>query len=242
MSASEFDAYKDRYREAVQSAIAFAGMNVDYCTEAKAEALLEICRRRLGATSRLQVLDLGCGVGLSDSYLASAFRTLWGVDVSPECLATAARRNPGVHYQVYEGDTLPFADGTFDVVFAICVLHHVGLDQRARFVAEMHRVVRQGGLTVVFEHNPFNPLTRMAVSRCPFDAGVVLLRPKGTAQLLTRSGLEVVERRYILFFPFRSRILRAVEGSLHMLPLGGQYYMVGRRVAAVEVPAVATAA
>jgi SAM-dependent methyltransferase len=228
VAVSEFDIYKDRYREEVQKAIAFTGTDVDYCTELKAMALLEICRRHLGDSRDLEVLDVGCGVGMTDSYLASEFRSLWGVDLSAESVEVAARRNPGVSYRAYEGDTLPFPDGRFDVAFAICVLHHVSPADRQRFVREIRRVVRPGGLTVVFEHNPFNPLTRIAVKRCPFDAGVVLLTRKHTAKLFAGAGLDVIDGRYILFFPVRSRILRAVEHVLHRVPLGGQYYVVGR--------------
>ena len=48
--------------------------------------------------------------------------------------------------------------------------------QLAGFVADMVRVTRPGGLVCVIEHNPLNPLTRLAVNRCPFDADAVLLR------------------------------------------------------------------
>ena len=39
----------------------------------------------------------------------------------------------------------------------------------------MRRVVRPGGLLCIIEHNPFNPLTRLAVVRCEFDRDAVLL-------------------------------------------------------------------
>jgi SAM-dependent methyltransferase len=224
----EFDPYKDCYHQEVQKVIAFAGTNLDYCTEAKAIALLDVCRRHLGDPHGLEVLDLGCGVGLTDQYLAPALGGLWGVDVSAECVAAAARRNPGVHYQAYEGDKLPYPDNRFDVVFAICVMHHVKPAAWRRFTDEMRRVTRPGGITAVFEHNPFNPLTRLAVFRCPFDADAVLLSRRHTARLFAQSGFDVIDGRYILFFPFRARVLQAIERRLGWLLLGGQYYVVGR--------------
>jgi SAM-dependent methyltransferase len=224
----EFDAYKDCYRQEVQKAIAFTGTDVDYYTEAKATALLEVCQRRLGGPRELEALDVGCGVGLTDEYLAPTFRGLYGVDVSAQCLEEAARRNPGARYQVYDGNVLPFPDGRFDVVFAINVLHHVKPGAWQQFVDEMRRVTRPSGIAVVFEHNPYNPLTRLVVSRCAFDADAVLLSPRRTSALILRAHFEVIDRRFILFIPFRSRALQAVERRLGWLPLGGQYYVVGR--------------
>jgi len=224
----EFDPYKDSYHQEVQKVIAFAGTNLDYCTEAKATALIDVCRRHVGNPRGLEVLDLGCGVGLTDRYLASEFRGLWGVDVSAECLERASRQNPGVHYKAYDGKTLPFPDGRFDVVFAICVMHHVKADAWQQLMGDMRRVTRPGGITVVFEHNPFNPLTRLAVNRCPFDADAVLLSRRRTAKLFTHTGFDVIDSRYILFFPFRSSIMQRIENGLRWLPLGGQYYVVGR--------------
>ena len=230
VASSEFDAYKNSYRDEVQKAITFTGADVDYCTEAKAAALLEACRRHVGVPpGRLEVLDLGCGVGLTDGYLAAAFGGLWGVDVSADCVAAAARRNAGVHYQAYTGGALPFPDGRFDVVFTICVLHHVAPAAWPQFVAEMGRVVRPGGIAVAFEHNPLNPLTRLAVYRCPFDADAVLLGRRRTAALFARAGLDVIDSRYLLFFPFRCRPLQRLERGLSAVPLGGQYYVVGRQ-------------
>jgi SAM-dependent methyltransferase len=224
----EFDSWKDTYQQEVQKVIGFAGTSVDYCTEVKALTLLDVCRRHLGDPGKLEALDLGCGVGLTDSFLAGDFGELWGIDVSAECVESAARRNPGVHYQAYQGETLPFPDGRFDVVFAICVMHHVEPRSWRSFLDEMRRVTRPNGLNVVFEHNPINPLTRLAVYRCPFDADAVLLSQRRTARLFAESGLEVIDSRYILFFPFRSSLLQRIERTLGWLPLGGQYFVAGR--------------
>jgi SAM-dependent methyltransferase len=146
----------------------------------------------------------------------------------------AARSNPKGRYQSYSGEALPFSESAFDVVFAICVMHHVPPPGWGRFVQEMQRVTRPGGLTVVFEHNPKNPLTRRAVNRCPFDADAVLLPLRTTRALFEQAQLEVVERRYILFFPWQTRIFQWMEHRLRGLPLGGQYYVVGRKADSSE--------
>ena len=116
-----------------------------------------------------------------DEHLAGAVGRLVGLDVSAEMTSRAAERNPGVEYVVSDAAMFPFADSTFDVAFASCVLHHVPRGERAALVAELARVVRPGGLVSVLEHNPINPATRLVVARCEFDEDAVLLRMRETA-------------------------------------------------------------
>ena len=106
-------------------------------------------------------------------------RRLAGVDVAAGMVERARRRNPWAEYRHYAaGDPIPYDDGSFDVCFTICVLHHVAAERRPALVEEMKRVCRPGGLVAVFEHNPLNPLTRKAVRDCEFDRGVKLLTAK----------------------------------------------------------------
>jgi SAM-dependent methyltransferase len=140
----------------------------------------------------------------------------------------AAALNGTAAYGVCEPDYLPFEPGTFDVAFASCVLHHVRLPDRRRFAQELNRVVAPGGLVAILEHNPLNPLTRRVVSNCAFDEGVRLLRMRETTRLLSDACATVVERRYIVFIPWRGRQLRRLEAGLAGVPLGAQYLVAGR--------------
>jgi SAM-dependent methyltransferase len=140
-------------------------------------------------------------------------------------IEAARTANPKVDYRVADGTQLPFEDGSFDLAFAVCVLHHVPPPDRPVFVAELARVTRPGGLAVVLEHNPLNPLTRLAVSRCEFDDDAILLGRRETRGRLRAVGLEPVEQRYIIFFPWRSAVLGRAERALAPVPLGAQYYV-----------------
>jgi len=150
------------------------------------------------------------------------------VDLAADAVAVARSTNPHVHYQSYDGKTLPYDDGAFDLAFAICVLHHVDPTHRREFVAEAVRVVRPGGLLAIFEHNPFNPLTRVAVSRCEFDEGVALLGRREVRTLLEGAGLSVELARYLLFVPWDRSWVDPAEAALGWLPLGGQHHVVAR--------------
>jgi SAM-dependent methyltransferase len=224
---AEFDPYADRYEELVQDSIAFSGLDQSFFVAARARHLLDVVRRRLGDPANVRGLDVGCGGGLSHPYLRDLGR-LVGVDLSEPMIAAARRRNPEVQYQVGDGARLPFDDGPFDVTFTACVLHHVPLAERGAFVRELGRVTRPGGLVLVFEHNPLNPLTRLAVHRCAFDEDAILLGLRETRQLLSAADLSLTEQRYILFFPWRAKLLARVERGLARVPAGAQYYLAAR--------------
>jgi len=225
---SEFDRYGDSYEKAVDDAIGFAGTEHAFYLEAKARALVELARRELGDPARIHALDVGAGPGSLHPYLAE-IGALEGVDVSEALVERAAAANPAVRYRTYDGKRLPFADESFDLAFAVNVFHHVDPPDRADLASELARVVRPGGIVAVFEHNPLNPLTRLVVSRCEFDKGVELLSTREVRALLAQAGLQLVERRYILFFPWRSALLQRLETRLGPVPLGAQHLTAARR-------------
>lgn len=230
----DFDVYRDRYREAVEESIEFAGADLDLYTRAKARTLLEVVRRRVGDPRHLSFLDLGCGTGETDRFLEDRVASLTGVDIASELIDRARESNPWADYRSFRaGDPVPADDGRFDVAFAICVVHHVRPGGRADLLAEMRRVTRPGGLVVLFEHNPWNPLTRRAVSNCEFDRDAELLSRRTAERLLEGAGIEQVEGSYILFIPRESGLVTAIEHRLGRLPLGAQYVVSGRRAEAM---------
>jgi SAM-dependent methyltransferase len=170
-------------------------------------------------SKEVRVLEIGCGVGLLQQRLRPLLTHLWGIDPSITSLA-AAPRGRGI---AADGLHLPFADESFHLVIAVCVLHHVPPDHRAAFLAEATRVIRRDGLLTLCEHNPWNPLTRLVVNRCEFDGDAVLLPLAESKRRLAAAGLGKVQSRYIHFFPWRGVLWQRMERLLAPVPLGGQY-------------------
>jgi len=114
----------------------------------------------LGNVAGKKILDLGCGHGEISVWLALRGAIVTARDVSPGMIDVARRlgRRFGVEgrmaFDVGPGESLPYADGSFDAVFGHDVLHH--MDLRAA-VREAGRVLRSGGHAVFAEplgHNP----------------------------------------------------------------------------------------
>ena len=220
-----FDRHSVGYSQEVDQALAFVGLQHDFFFEAKVGQILEA--RAALPPGAVRVLEIGCGVGLLQQKLTPLLKHVWGLDVSIGSLAQAAARDG--RKAAADGLRSPFADETFDLVVAVCVLHHVPVEARDVFLAEAARVTRRGGVVALCEHNPWNPLTRSVVRRCAFDRGVVLLTGRSLAQRLRAAGLDGVRARYILFFPWRGRSWRRLERLLAPVPLGGQYFITGTR-------------
>jgi SAM-dependent methyltransferase len=225
---TEFDAYRDDYQEAVERSIAFTGAGHDFFTKAKVRELLELTSSRVGDPSRLAFLDVGCGPGETDRFLEGRVGGLTGVDVASELVERARERNPWAEYLAYRaGEPIPCEPDSVDVSVAICVFHHVEPPARPALVSEMARVTRPGGLVAIFEHNPWNPLVRGAVSTCEFDQDAELLTRAKAKALLRGGGLDAVEGSFIIYFTRESARLQTIERRLRSVPLGAQYVVSG---------------
>lgn len=227
--AKEFDSYSRTYDTTVDQALGFTGLKVDFFTRVKADYLLDIVNREVGQPSDCTILDVGCGVGNYHAQLQGSFRQIIGIDISHESIKVAAERFGTIDYRHYNGTELPLEDASVDVVFAICVYHHVPIADRMPLTKDVRRVLRPGGIFVIFEHNPRNPLTMRVVNNCPFDADAVLLRPAETSTLMREAGFADVRVRHILTVPAAGRALRTLDRAFSALPLGAQFYCLGRR-------------
>jgi SAM-dependent methyltransferase len=146
-------------------------------------------------------LDVGCGTGRLMEALRPYGR-LVGVDGSSAMVDILRRNNRG---DALVGPTheLPFADGRFDVVFCVAVLHHVADPMRVRAtVREMVRVARPGGHVVIWDHNPANPYWPSLMGRAPQDTGEERLIPaREIADALRSAGIEEIRVRKSGFIP-----------------------------------------
>jgi SAM-dependent methyltransferase len=227
-SPVKFDAYGQSYNETVNRAVEFSRMKVDFFTRVKVDYFGELLDSLAPPMVGADVVDVGCGVANSHPLLAERVGRLVGVDVSKACIAKAAADNPKNEYKLYDGHNLPYPDAAFDAASAVCVFHHVPIIERLRLASDIRRVLRPGGLFAVFEHNSLNPLTRYVVNNCEFDKDAILLRRQETEILLKDAGFQRIYSRFILTVPAKGSLLRKIDKLFAHLPVGAQYYTVGR--------------
>jgi 2-polyprenyl-3-methyl-5-hydroxy-6-metoxy-1,4-benzoquinol methylase len=224
---AEFDSHSHDYHDKVNLALRLSGLDVDFFTRVKAAYIQEIVTTRFADPAQVRLLDIGCGIGNMTSLLAGKVGHVSGVDVSEACVATAREKAPDVDFATYDGTHLPHAVASFDVVTAICVLHHVPLSDRLPLARDIRRVMRPQGRVVIFEHNPRNPLTMRVVNRCVFDKDAILLHRTDTEALLRRAGFQDVSSSFILTVPAGGVFLRRIDRLFSRLSMGAQYYTIG---------------
>jgi SAM-dependent methyltransferase len=229
-----FDQHAHDYDATVQRAIGASGESVQYFAELKARLMT----RELSGQQPRAILDFGCGIGNTTRTLATHFPSavVTGFDVSAESVAVARQLTPAdasrVRYLSAGGVRLPFDHRTFDAAFTSCVFHHIEPAERLQWARELRRVLTPGAPLFLFEHNPWNPLTVRVVRSIPFDEGVILLKPGYTTRLLRAAGFTTSPPWFYFFFPKILRALRPWERWLRRVPIGAQYYVVGRSIAA----------
>lgn len=117
-----------------------------------------------GVHQASQILDVGCGIGGSSLYLAEKFNAhATGVTLSPVQANRAEARSHELgladraQFQVADALHLPFADGSFDLVWSLESGEH--MPDKGQFLRECHRVLKPGGtfLMATWCHRPTPP-------------------------------------------------------------------------------------
>jgi len=181
----------------------------------------DVVTGKLGLTpGRLRTLDVGCGGGLMAEEMARLGYRVSGVDPSAASIETA-RSHAGqtglsIGYQVAPGESLPFADSSFDLVYCCDVLEHVGdLD---RVIAETVRVLTPGGVYVYDTVNRtaaswlvaivlFQEWEKTSIMPPNFHVWSQFITPREMRDVLRRHGLD---SREIVGFPPTGSLLKLI--------------------------------
>jgi 2-polyprenyl-6-hydroxyphenyl methylase/3-demethylubiquinone-9 3-methyltransferase len=111
-----------------------------------------------------KVLDLGCGGGFMAVALAERDAIVTGIDPAMGAIAAAQRHAEAnqleICYRVGSGESIPFAEGVFDIVVCVDVLEHV--EDLQHVLAEIRRVLRPGGI-FLFDTINRNPLASFLI-------------------------------------------------------------------------------
>ncbi len=222
-----FDQHAHEYRDVHNQSLSKVGFDSYYISEQKVRVLRQV-KLVQKATKINKILDIGCGDGGMAIYFQKHFpeATYYGIDISEESVKIANdRKLKNCHFIHSSGEKIPFEDHTFDIVMIAGVIMHVPKENHVDFIKEANRVLAIEGIMAIFEHNPYNPVTRRIVKLCPFDQRVVLSSPAYLKKILTGLKQNITETRFSLFFPNVSifKYFLPFEENLFFLPLGGQY-------------------
>lgn len=120
-------------------------------------------------TRGLRVLEIGCGCGSEAERFARAGARYTAVDLTNAAVGITQRRfqlaSLSGSFTQGDAENLPFADGSFDLVYSHGVLHHT--PDTPRTIREVHRVLAPGGraMIMLYYRNSFNYQINLKVIR-----------------------------------------------------------------------------
>ncbi len=147
-----------------------------------------------------KVLDAGCGEGvLSMLMVKSGINNVTGVDISEpnikKAKELAIERNIDINFAIGDGENLPFADNSFDVVISSHVLEH--LPSFDKGLNEIYRVTRDKAIIAVPTCLNFCAISQFGNANFwVLTKRVVLAIPWGVFRLLINIFGEGVDEGY----------------------------------------------
>ena len=225
-SGELFDDYADNYDQILDHNLKLVTRDTSKFTRYKVEYL------HLKKFSPRHILDFGCGNGKATRFLKEVFpkAELWGCDISEKIIHIAKKSHPDVNFFVMKKpEDLDSYTEMFDLIFISCVMHHIRPQERLPWVKSLRKALLPEGKIAIFEHNPYNPVTRYCVATCEFDSDAALLSLRECKKLF-EAELSCISSQYTLFFPWRTHFFQSLERLLTWLPLGGQYCVIVEKI------------
>ena len=165
------------------------------------------------------VLEVGCGAAVDLARFAKGGAVTTGVDLAPSAIALARQNfeQQGLQgtFELADGEQLPFADNTFDCVYAHGVVQYTAHPQR--LVDECRRVLKPGGQAIFQVYNRvswLNALSKLMKVGLEHDDAPVLLKfsiPEFKALLRDFRDVRLVPER----FPVKSRLHGGWKGAVY---------------------------
>lgn len=105
-----------------------------------------------------RALDLGCGTGTNSLYLAKRGWQTVGVDFVPSAIWQAKRKarteKTPVDFYIADVTRLDFLDAPFDLAVDVGCLHALSNEQRPAYARGLARLVRPGGVFLLYAFLP----------------------------------------------------------------------------------------
>ncbi|MGC2246295.1 MAG: class I SAM-dependent methyltransferase [Terriglobales bacterium] len=175
-------------------------------------------------TRGLRVLEIGCGCGSEAERFASAGAHYTAVDLTNAAVSITQRRFQlsNLEGQFAQGDAenLPFADGSFDLVYSHGVLHHT--PDTPRTIREVHRVLSPGGraMIMLYYRDSFNYYVNLGIIRrvrahlLRTELGIKLSRAIfGETEEELRRHAELIRRDPAAYVAMQNMLNRNTDGA-----------------------------
>ena len=140
------------------------------------------------------ILDFGCGCGRVMRRWSTLDAALHGCDYNRKSIAWCRQHLPFARFEVNElNPPLPYADGLFDLVYALSVFTHLPESSLVAWMREMGRVLKPGGSLIISTHGEACLGGLTDEQRLQFRAGQAVVKDQDAAGT-NRCGVYVSEQ------------------------------------------------
>lgn len=210
--------------------------------ERKARTMLAVLDDFLQKSlAECDVLNVGGSAGAIDNFLADHASKVVGIDIDDGAIKHAQETfvKENLHFQVADALNLPFDDASFDVAICSHVYEHV--PDPVQMFAEIHRVLRPGGICY------FSAGNRLMWNEPHYDLPLLAILPRPLAHVYIRLAgkADYYHEKHLTYWGLKSlvrsfarndytvRLINEPNKFLteYMLPAGSMKARVAARVA-----------
>ncbi|OSS42406.1 hypothetical protein DESAMIL20_1959 [Desulfurella amilsii] len=226
MKKINFDDFAENYDEILKGQTQFFSKDDKYFARYK----IDIVSNYINFKPE-KILEFGCGIGRNVPFLKEKFpdSKLFGIDISQKSIEIAKSQYPFCEFFTVDDQKTDESFDQFDLIFIAGVFHHMCPAERSINIEKIKNLLTNNDCLFIFEHNPYNPITRKLVKECPFDKDCLLLSKYEMIKLLEKSNFKVDAAGYFLFIPPKFSYLLKLEKIFTGLPLGGQWFVKARK-------------
>lgn len=173
-----------------------------------------------------KVLDIGCGVGALDLYLASKGYEVLGIDISKHAVESARDSAEAMGFKNAKFEKYDFPSetpkGKFDFIIFTEVIEHIKEDRKA--LSQINKLLNKYGILLLSTPSIQAPLHRIGYAK-EFDKRVGHLRRydlENLYKMIEANGFKILEtrkvegilRNFLFFSPGAGKLVRFIKGPI----------------------------
>ena len=170
-----------------------------------------------------KILDIGCGAGTLDFYLANKGHDVTGIDISDKAIESCIQTAKNLELKNVKFKQVDFPKETindkFDFIIFSEVIEHLEDDQLA--LKQIYKLLKGGGILILTTPSINAPLHKWGLTK-EFDKKVGHLRryhSKEINEMVTKAGLDILEwkiaegplRNFLFINPFAGKFVRVIN-------------------------------
>lgn len=143
----------------------------------------------------MTALEIGVGEGHYLKDMAPLVKTIHGIDISEEAVKLAGeylKDTPNAHVQVCNGESIPYPDESFDLIYSIATFQHIPRAATEKYLRNARRCIKPNGLILFQVISRVAPEQNLTDITCPESEETLGWNEVQLRSLVDGAGLRLV--------------------------------------------------